>query len=63
MTLPVSGSNHASSSTSSPNNPMRNACSSYDGTTSTMSPRTRNVPRPNSVSLRSYWISTSLRRI
>ena len=28
-----------------------------------MSPRTRNVPRVNSWSLRSYWISTSLRRI
>ncbi len=31
MTFPVSGSNQASSSTSSPNSPMRRACSSYDG--------------------------------
>ncbi len=42
---------------------MRTACSSYDGYTSMMSPRTRKVPRPNSTSFRSYWMSTSFRRI
>ena len=41
---------------------MRTACSSYDGNTSTMSPRTRKVPRSNSMSFRSYWISTSFLR-
>ncbi len=30
-----------------------------DGHTSTQSPRTRNLPRANSMSFRSYWMSTS----
>ncbi len=31
------------------------------GQSSTQSPRTRNLPRANSMSLRSYWMSTSRR--
>ena len=42
------GSNETSSSTSSPKSSMRIAVSSYEGWTSTMSPRTRNTPRANS---------------
>ena len=40
---------------------MRTASSSYDGMISTVSPRTRNVPRVNARSLRVYWTSTSSR--
>ena len=48
-----------SCSTSSPQNSIRRANSSYDGQSSTQSPRTRNLPRANSTSLRSYCMSTS----
>ena len=50
-----------SASISSPKNSMRIASSSYIGMISTVSPRTRNVPRTNAVSLRSYCISTKRR--
>ena len=54
ITLPRSGSISAIASISSPKNSMRSArSSSYCGNTSTTSPRTRNVPRWKSTSLRS----------
>ena len=37
------------------------AVSAYAGHTSSVSPFTRNVPRASTVSLRVYWIETSLR--
>ncbi len=37
------------------------AVSAYAGHTSSVSPLTRNVPRASTVSLRVYWIDTSLR--
>ena len=60
---PVSGSKCEICSTSSPKNEMRNAVSEYAGCTSTTSPLTRKRPRPSSVSLRTYWMSISLRSI
>ncbi len=48
-------------STSSPNSEIRYAVSAEAGCTSTTSPLTRKRPRPSSVSLRTYWVSTSLR--
>ena len=62
-TSPVSGSKCVICSTSSPKNEMRCAVSEYAGCTSTTSPLTRNRPRPSSVSLRTYWMSISLRSI
>ncbi len=62
-TSPVSGSKCVIASTSSPKNEMRYAVSEYAGCTSTTSPLTRNRPRPSSVSLRTYWMSISLRSI
>ena len=50
-------------STSSPHISMRTPCSSYAGKISTVSPRTRNVPRSNATSLREYWMPTSARRM
>ena len=38
-----------------------NAVSAYAGNTSRISPLTLNVPRASTVSLRVYWIVTSLR--
>ena len=57
----MTGCSVISRSTSSPKNSIRTGCSSYTGNTSTVSPRTRNVPRLKSTSLRSYWISTNSR--
>ena len=48
-------------STSSPKNSMRTASSSYIGMISTVSPRTRKVPRVKARSLRVYCIVTNLR--
>ena len=62
-TSPVSGSKCVIASTSSPKNVMRYAVSEYAGCTSTTSPLTRNRPRPSNVSLRTYWMSISLRSI
>jgi hypothetical protein len=42
---------------------MRYAVSEYAGWISTTSPFTRKRPRPSSVSLRTYWMSISLRSI
>ena len=47
ITSPVSGCNVEMRSISSPKNSMRIASSSYTGMISTVSPRTRNVPRVN----------------
>ena len=52
----------ASDSISSPNSSMRRANSSYAGHTSTVSPRTRKVPRVKAMSLRWYWMSTRRKR-
>ena len=48
-------------SISSPKNSMRRAFSSYMGMISTVSPRTRNVPRWKSTSLRTYCMFTNWR--
>ena len=48
-------------STSSPKNETRYAVSEFAGCTSTTSPLTRKRPRPSTVSLRTYWLSISLR--
>jgi hypothetical protein len=48
-------------SISSPKNSTRTACSSYIGMISTVSPRTRNVPRWKSTSLRAYCMCTNRR--
>ena len=63
MVSPVSGSNRVMRSISSPHSSIRTPCSSYAGYTSTVSPRTRNVPRSNEASFRLYWICTSAPRI
>ena len=60
-TSPVSGSKCVIASTSSPKNEMRYAVSEYAGWISSTSPFTRKRPRPSSVSLRTYWMSISLR--
>ena len=49
--------------TSSPHSSTRTPCSSYAGKISTVSPRTRKVPRSNATSLRLYWMPTSWRRM
>ena len=57
---PVSGSSSESDSISSSNSSMRMASSLCSaGKTSIVSPRTRNVPRPKSISLRLYCIEIS----
>ena len=48
-------------SISSPKNSIRMASSSYIGMISTVSPRTRNVPRWKSMSLRAYCMETNFR--
>jgi hypothetical protein len=53
IVLPVSGSNVAIDSTSSPKSSMRMPDSSYAGTSSITSPRARKVPRRRSMSFRS----------
>ena len=60
-TSPVSGCSVAIASISSPKNSIRMASSSYTGMISTVSPRTRNVPRVNAMSLRVYCMVTNLR--
>ncbi len=60
---PVSGLIFEIRSISSPHSSMRTACSSYAGKISTVSPRTRKVPRSKATSLREYWIFTSARRM
>ena len=54
MSSPVNGSKCWRCSTSSPNITIRNAVSAYAGKISSVSPRTRNVPRASAVSLRVY---------
>ena len=54
ITSPLVGSIIDNWSTSSPHNSMRNPNCSYDGLTSTQSPRTRNLPRSKLTSFRSY---------
>ena len=61
-TWPVSGCRVWMDSISSPKNSMRTASSSYMGMISTVSPRTRKVPRWKSTSLRTYCICTNRRR-
>ena len=61
-TSPVSGSKWVICSTSSPKNETRYAVSMFAGCTSTTSPFTRKRPRPSTVSLRTYWLSTSFCR-
>ena len=56
---PVSGSNRVMRSIWSPKNSTRKASSRPAGQSSTVSPRTRNWPRVNSMSLRVYCRSTS----
>jgi hypothetical protein len=57
--FPVSGSKRVMRSISSPKNSTRSASSRPAGQSSTVSPRTRNWPRVNSMSLRVYCRSTS----
>ena len=59
-TSPVSGCSVAIASISSPKNSIRIASSSYTGMISTVSPRTRNVPRVNAMSLRVYCMVDEL---
>ena len=59
-TRPVSGSNSWIESTSSSKSSIRTASSACSaGKMSIVSPRTRNVPRENSISLRLYCICVS----
>ncbi len=60
-TSPVSGSKCVIASTSSPKNEMRYAVSWFAGWISTTSPFTRKRPRERIESLRTYWLSISLR--
>ena len=61
MTSPLTGWRVARDSISSPKNSTRMASSSYMGMISTVSPRTRKVPRVKSTSLRVYCMATKRR--
>ncbi len=60
--FPVNGSKRVMRSISSPKNSMRKPSSRPAGQTSTVSPRTRKLPRSNAMSLREYCRSTRRER-